>query len=67
MIKGVWAKAGDNESGDGPGYGEYIDLSDCDDADGREALTATAPVMMALAGTTAPAIASLSSSRRSSS
>ena len=25
----VWVKAGNNKSGDGPGYGELLDYSDC--------------------------------------
>lgn len=33
-IVGVWVKAGNNASGDGPGYGEYFDLSDACDGTG---------------------------------
>jgi len=36
VIEGVWVKAGNNGSGDGPGYGERFesDQDDCDGADG---------------------------------
>lgn len=36
VITGVWIKSGNNASGDGPGYGEFIasDLEDCVDDDG---------------------------------
>ena len=33
VIEGVWVKAGNNRSGDGPGYGERFE-SDQDDCDG---------------------------------